>query len=79
MEKYIRESLASGFIRPSSSPLGAGFFFISEKDGSLRPCIDYQALNDLTVKNKYPLPLIDAAFCSLYQARVFFFFTFSTF
>ena len=39
MEKYINESLAAGIIRPSSSPLGAGFFFVGKKDGSLRPCI----------------------------------------
>ena len=38
MEAYIKDSLAAGFIRPSSSPLGAGFFFVGKKDGSLRPC-----------------------------------------
>ena len=41
MEKYLSESLAAGIIRPSSSPAGAGFFFVGKKDGSLRPCIDY--------------------------------------
>ncbi|KAI3364918.1 hypothetical protein L3Q82_001097 [Scortum barcoo] len=40
MEKYISESLAAGLIRPSSSPLGAGFFFVEKKDKTLRPCID---------------------------------------
>ncbi|KAI7790520.1 Pol polyprotein [Triplophysa rosa] len=48
MEKYIRESLNSGLIRPSSSPAGAGFFFVQKKDGSLRPCIDYRGLNEIT-------------------------------
>jgi len=48
MEKYIRESLAAGIIRPSSSPVGAGFFFVGKKDGSLRPCIDYRGLNSIT-------------------------------
>ncbi len=38
MEKYIAESLADGIIRPSSSPLGAGFFFVAKKDKILRPC-----------------------------------------
>ncbi|KAI3375755.1 hypothetical protein L3Q82_004053 [Scortum barcoo] len=41
---------------------GAGFFFVGKKDGSLQPCIDYSALNDISVKNRYPLPLISSAF-----------------
>ena len=64
MEKYLSESLAAGIIRPSSSPTGAAFF-VGKKDGSLRPCIGYRGI---TVKNRYPLPLITAsggleAFC----------------
>lgn len=42
MEKYISESLAAGLIHPSSSPVGAGFFFVKKKDGSLQPHIDYR-------------------------------------
>ena len=42
MEKYIGESLATGLIRPSSLPAGAGFFFVEKKDKSLHPCIDYR-------------------------------------
>ncbi|XP_059206306.1 uncharacterized protein LOC131985279 [Centropristis striata] len=42
MEEYINSSLAAGIIRPSSSPLGAGFFFVGKKDGTLRPCIDFR-------------------------------------
>ena len=57
MNKYIGESLAAGIIRPSSSPAGAGFFFVGKKDGALRPCIEYRGLNNMTVKNRYPLPL----------------------
>ena len=57
MCNYISESLASGIIRPSSSPVAAGFFFVAKKDGSLRPCIDYRQLNNITVKNKYPPPV----------------------
>ena len=71
MEKYIGDSLAAGLIRPSSSPVGAGFFFVSKKDQSLRPCIDYRRLNGITIKNKYPLPLIDPAFEPLHKAKVF--------
>lgn len=71
METYINDSLASGIIRPSSSPAGAGFFFVGKKDGSLRPCIDYRGLNDITLKNRYPLPLIASAFELLQGATVF--------
>ncbi|KAG1956972.1 retrotransposable element [Pimephales promelas] len=71
MEKYISDSLASGFIQPSSSPAGAGFFFVGKKDGSLRPCIDYRGLNNITVKNSYPLPLMSSAFERLQGASIF--------
>lgn len=71
MGEYIRDSLAAGIIRPSSSPVGAGFFFIGKKDGSLRSCIDFRGLNEITVKNTYPLPLINAAFNPLHDASVF--------
>ena len=62
METYIEDSLATGFIRPSSSPAGASFFFVEKKDKTLRPRIDYRGLNDITVKNRDPLPLISLAF-----------------
>ena len=71
MKKYIDDSLAAGIIRPSSSPAGAGFFFVDKKDKSLRPCIDYRGLNDITIKNRYPLPLIASAFESLQGAKWF--------
>ena len=47
------------------------FFFVSKKDGSLRPCIDYRGLNSITIRNTYPLPLIDAAFVPLQGASIF--------
>ncbi|KAI3358040.1 hypothetical protein L3Q82_003058 [Scortum barcoo] len=73
MDDYIEALLRSGIIRPSfiSRPAGAGFFLVGKKDGSLRPCIDYSALNHITVKNRFPLPLISSAFELLQQARVF--------
>ncbi|XP_053548908.1 uncharacterized protein LOC128640454, partial [Bombina bombina] len=70
-QEYIQDSLARGFIRPSSSPLGAGFFFVGKKDGGLRPCIDYRGLNQITVKNSYPLPLIPELFTYLQGATIF--------
>lgn len=71
METYIWESLAAGLICPSSSPVGAGFFFVEKKDRTLRPCIDFRSLNEITVKNKYPLPLIDSAFAPLHDTVIF--------
>src|SRR4029434_102188 len=71
MTDYIDSSLAAGLIRPSSSPAGAGFFFVDKKDKTLRPCIDYRGLNDITVKNQYPLPLISSAFELLKNAKIF--------
>ena len=71
MDEYINNSLAAGIIRPSSSPAGAGFFFVDKKDKSLRPCIDYRGLNDVTIKNRYPLPLISSAFELLQGSSVF--------
>ncbi|KAG1935922.1 retrotransposable element [Pimephales promelas] len=71
MERYINDSLRAGIIRPSSSPAGAGFFFVGKKDGSLRPCIDFRGLNDITVKNSHPLPLMSSAFELLQGATIF--------
>ncbi|XP_060775509.1 uncharacterized protein LOC132885169 [Neoarius graeffei] len=71
MEEYLKDALVSGFIRPSTSPAGAGFFFVGKKDGGLRPCIDYRGLNKITVRNRYPLPLMSTAFDLLQGATVF--------
>ncbi|KAL0150314.1 hypothetical protein M9458_054422 [Cirrhinus mrigala] len=71
MNTYIQEELTKGFIRPSTSPASAGFFFVKKKDGSLRPCIDYRALNDLTIKYRYPLPLVPSALEQLRSAKIF--------
>ena len=71
MKSYIDSSLKTGLIRPSSSPAAAGFFFIDKKDGTLRPCIDYSPLNEITVKNRYPLPLMSSAFELLQDAKLF--------
>ena len=58
LKKYLKENLDKGFIRKSSSPAGAPVLFVKKKDGSLRLCIDYRKLNDNTIRNSYPLPLI---------------------
>ncbi|KAH0613409.1 uncharacterized protein H6S33_005295 [Morchella sextelata] len=59
LREYLDDRLARGYIRSSSSPAGAPVLFIKKKDGSLRLCVDYRALNALTVKNRYLLPLIN--------------------
>ncbi len=71
MNHYIQEELTKGFIRPSTSPAYAGFFFIKKKGGDLRPCIDYRGLNEITVKFRYPLPLVPLALEQLRSAQLF--------
>jgi transposase InsO family protein len=67
----VADLLAKGWIRPSQSPYGAPILFVGKKDGTLRMCIDYRALNALTVKNRYPLPRIEDLFDKLAGASVF--------
>ena len=62
LKKQIDDLLAKGFIRPSVSPYGAPILFVRKKDGKLRMCMDYRALNKITVRNVYPLPLIEDLF-----------------
>jgi hypothetical protein len=61
----------AGYILLSSSPWGAPVLFVQKKDGSQRMCVDYRSLNDVTVKNKYPLPRIEDLFDQMRGARVF--------
>nr|ABA97610.1 retrotransposon protein, putative, Ty3-gypsy subclass [Oryza sativa Japonica Group] len=70
-KKQIRELQEKGFVRPSSSPWGAPVLFVKKKDGSMRMCVDYRSLNEVTIKNKYPLPRIDDLFDQLKGAKVF--------
>jgi hypothetical protein len=56
LKKQIAGLQAKGFICPSSSPWGAPVLFIEEKDGTQGMCVDYRSLNEVTIKNKYPLP-----------------------
>jgi hypothetical protein len=71
LKEHIKELLEKGFIRPSSSPWGIPVIFVLKKDGTQRLCMDYHALNEVTVKNKYPLPRIDDLFDQLRGACVF--------
>ena len=71
LKKQIRELLDKGYVQPSSSPWGAPVLFVEKKDGTQRMCIDYRSLNEVTIKNKYPLPRIDDLFDQLKGACVF--------
>jgi hypothetical protein len=71
LKEHIKEVPEKGFIHPSSSPWGAHMIFIPKKDGTQRLCVDYHALNEVTVKNKYPQPMIDDLFDQLRGTCVF--------
>jgi hypothetical protein len=71
LEEQLQELLDKGYIRPSASPWGAPIISIPKKDGMLRMCVDYHSLNEVTIKNMYPLPRIDDLFDQLKGACVF--------
>ena len=71
LKAYIETNLANGFIRPSKSPNGTPILFDRKSNGSLRLCVDYQGLNNLTIKNWYPLPLIGESLDKLRRAKQF--------
>jgi hypothetical protein len=72
LKVQLKKLLDKGYIRPSSSPWGCLALFVKKKNQSLSLCVDYQPLNAITVKNKYPLPYIDILFDQLASANVFF-------
>jgi hypothetical protein len=67
----LQDLLGKGFIRPSSSPWGCPAIFVKKKDQTLRMRVDYRPLNEVTIKNEYPLPRINLLFDQLTRARVF--------
>lgn len=70
LRDFIDENLRKGYIRPSKSPQAVPMFFVHESD-KMRPCQDYRYLNEWTVKNAYPLPLIDEMLNKLKNAKLF--------
>jgi hypothetical protein len=71
LKSQLEELTKSGFIRPSKSPFGAPVLFVKKKDGTMRMCVDYRALNNITIKNSYPLPLVEELFDRLQGAKYF--------
>ncbi len=71
MKKQVSDLLSKGLINTSSSPFGAPVLFVKKKDGTMRMCIDYRGLNNVTVPNRYPLPRVDDLLDRLQGATVF--------
>ena len=71
IDKEIDKMLEMGIIRKSTSPWGSPVLLVPKKDGELRFCVDYRRLNDITVKNRYPLPFIQDVFDQLGGAKIF--------
>ena len=71
LRKQLDELLNAGFVRPAKAPYGAPVLFQKKNDGSMRLCIDYHALNKITVRNRYPLPIINDLFDRLHGAKYF--------
>jgi hypothetical protein len=71
LKKQLADMLSKGLIRPSASPWGSHVLFVDKRDGTIRLCVDYRRLNEVTIKNKYPLPKIKDLFDQLNGAKVF--------
>ncbi|KAJ1575389.1 hypothetical protein NDA12_001627 [Ustilago hordei] len=71
LRRYLDENLEKGFIRPSKSPAQSPVLFVPKKDGGLGLCMDYRGLNEITVKNRAPLPLIEEQLFLLRKARIY--------
>ncbi|GJZ49273.1 putative reverse transcriptase domain-containing protein [Tanacetum coccineum] len=71
LSEQLQELSDKGFIRPSSLPWGASVLFVKKKDGSFKMCIDYREINNLTMKNRYPLPRIDDLFDQLQGSNIY--------
>jgi hypothetical protein len=71
LKEYIDSMVAKGFIRPSKSPFGSPVLFVKKPDGSFRLCVDYRKLNEITIKNRYALPLMSELFDRLKNAKYY--------
>jgi hypothetical protein len=71
LKKQLADMLNKSLISPSASPWGSPVLFVDKRDGTIRLCVDYRKLNEVTIKNKYPLPKIEDLFDQLNGSKVF--------
>jgi len=71
LQEFIEENLRTGRIVSSKSPMASPFFFVKKKDGALRPTQDYRKLNEATIKNRYPLPLVSKLIDRFHTSKIF--------
>ena len=71
LKDYLKDNLSKGFIRASQSPAASPVLFVKKADGGLRFCVDYRALNELTVKNRYPIPLLNETLQRLSKSVIY--------
>ena len=71
LKVWLEDNLSKGFIRALSSPAASPILFVKKNDGSQRLCVDYRGLNEGTIKNRYPLPLLQETLMWLSKAKYF--------
>jgi hypothetical protein len=71
VKRFLEENLQRGFIEPSQSPFASPVLFVKKPNGALRFCVDYRKLNDITRKDRYPLPLIHETLARLARAKIY--------
>ena len=71
MQEYIQQALDKGWIQPSTSPTGVPILFVLKKDDGLCLCVNYHGLNAVTLKNCYPIPLVNEIMDHLSGAMIF--------
>jgi hypothetical protein len=71
LREYLDSATEKGWIRPSKSPVGAPILFVPKADGTMRLCVDYRGLNKVTIKNRYPIPLVSEMLDRFSKASIF--------